>query len=229
MSARRKQASLSTLDGSQYRLVPSCFPPIQLFEHLLDPDELETAYALEALTNPRLRDEAGDIRLVAPADRLVGPGSSAVMAAFTHIGIPSRFTDGSYGVYYAGLNLETAIAETLYHRERFLSATSEPPCTVTMRCYISRLAQPLHDIRGSAYNHLHAPDDYTPSQRFGREMRTEDSWGLHYRSVRRDGGACIAAFRPRALTGVRQGAHYGYIWDGRRITDVLQLKRVSLG
>jgi hypothetical protein len=229
MSARRKQAPLASLDGSQYRLVPSCFPPIRLFEHLLDPDELETAYTLEALTNPRLRDEVGDIRLVAPAERVVGPGSSPVMAAFTHIGQPSRFTDGSYGVYYAGLTLEVAIAETVYHRERFLAATGEPPCTVTQRCYIGRIAQPLHDIRGAAYDHLHAPDDYAPSQRFGREMRALESWGLHYRSVRRPGGECVAILRPRALKNVRQGAHYGYIWDGRRITDVLQLKRVSLG
>ncbi|MET0377885.1 MAG: RES family NAD+ phosphorylase [Spongiibacteraceae bacterium] len=220
--------TLSIIDGQQYRLVPSHYPPIHLFEHLLDPAELDAAYALESLTNPRLRDEAGDIHLVAPDERVVGPGSSPIMAAFTHIGGASRFTDGSYGVYYAGLTLEVAIAETIYHRERFLSATHEKPCSITMRCYSSRLAQPLHDIRGAEWNALHDPDDYKPSQQFAKNQRTENSWGLFYRSVRKAGGECVAVFRPQALKNVRQSAHYQYRWDGERITDVLQLKRINL-
>lgn len=223
-----RPATLSTIDGLQYRLVPSHYPPIRLFEHLLDPAELDAAYALESLTNPRLRDEVGAIHLVAPDERVTGPGSSPVMAAFTHIGAASRFTDGSYGVYYAGLTLEVAIAETIYHRERFLSATQEKSCSITMRCYSSRLAQPLHDIRGEAWNDLHAPDDYKPSQNFAKVLRAENVWGLFYRSVRKAAGECIAVFRPRALTHVRQAAHYQYLWDGERITDVLQLKRINL-
>lgn len=220
-----KSASIA-IDGPQYRLVPSHYPPIRLFEHLLDPAELDAAYALESLTNPRLRDEAGDIRLVPPEERVVGPGSSTVMAAFTHIGNPSRFTDGSYGVYYAGLSLEVAIAETIHHRERFLAATNEKTCQITMRCYTSRLVEVLHDVRVNAS--LHDPDDYRPSQRFAANMRRDDSWGLFYRSVRKSGGECVALFRPRALKQVRQAGHYAYLWDGERITDVLQLRRIAL-
>ncbi len=223
-----KKPPLSTIDTAVYRLISSRFPPIRLFEHLLDPAELDAAYALESLTNPRLRDEVGNIRLVAPDERVVGPGASVVMASFTHIGAPSRFTDGSYGVYYAGLSIEVAIAETVYHRERFLSATNEPACTVTLRCYSCRVSEPLHDIRGEIWQGLHDPDDYRPSQQFGRKLRDENAWGLHYRSVRRAGGECIAVLRPRALAQVRQGAHYAYVWNGVRITDVLQLKRVNL-
>lgn len=216
---------LATITGPQYRLVPSHFPPIRLFEHLLDPAELDAAYALEALTNPRLRDEAGDIRLVAPEERVVGPGSSPIMAVFTHIGGASRFTDGSYGVYYAALSLEVAIAETIYHRERFLAATDEKPCQITMRCYTSRLVEPLHDVRG--HDALHDPDDYVPSQRFAAQARRQQAWGLFYRSVRKPGGECVAVLRPRALRNVRQGGHYAYLWDGEQITDVLQLKKIN--
>lgn len=222
-----KSPHLATPEGLQYRLVPSRFPPIRLFEHLLDPAELDAAYALESLTNPRLRDEAGDIQLVAPDDRVVGPGASVVMAAFTHIGAPSRFTDGSFGVYYAGSSIDVAIAETVYHRERFLAATLEPAGSITMRCYTSRLAQPLHDVR--AEKKLHDPDNYAPSQQFGKSLRAENGWGVYYRSVRRPGGECIGVLRPRALKNVRQGAHYAYLWDGEKITDVLQLKRIDFG
>ena len=53
------------VNSDSYRLIPSHFPPISLFENLLDPEDLETAYELEGLTNDRLQDEAGNIFLVA--------------------------------------------------------------------------------------------------------------------------------------------------------------------
>jgi hypothetical protein len=74
------------VQGSSYRLIPSHFPPIALFENLLDPDELDAAYALESLTNDRLQDEIGNITLVPHDERVTGPGTTAIMAAFTHIG-----------------------------------------------------------------------------------------------------------------------------------------------
>ena len=77
-----------------YRLIPSRYPTITLYENLLDPEDLELAYELEALTNDRLREEAGDIAHVSPEERIVGPGSSVVMAAFTHVGVESRVSSG---------------------------------------------------------------------------------------------------------------------------------------
>lgn len=68
-----------------YRIIPSRFPPISLFEAVADPADLEAVYAIEAMTNDRLRDEAGELSLVPPEDRVSGPGTSAIMAAFTHL------------------------------------------------------------------------------------------------------------------------------------------------
>ena len=48
---------------------------------------MEELFYIEGLINDRLRDEAGDITLVDAGDRISGPGSSPVMAAFTHIGV----------------------------------------------------------------------------------------------------------------------------------------------
>lgn len=82
-----------------------------------------------------MRDEAGDIALVAPEDRVAGPGSPPVMAAFTHTSpsCPSRFSDGSYGVYYAAKRLETAIEETKHHRARLLACTKEDAGEISIR------------------------------------------------------------------------------------------------
>lgn len=206
-----------------HRIVPSHFPPINLFESVSDPQDLEIVFAVESLTNDRLKDEVGDLRLVPEADRISGPGSTPVMAAFTHIGVPSRFTEGRYGVYYGARDLKTAIAETVYHRERFLSATHEADTELTLRQYINQVALPLHDIRGELFQELHDPDDYRVSQAFAKDLRSDGSHGLLYRSVRDSGGECVAAFRPRALTVPIQGSHFRYVWSGyqQKIVSVL--------
>lgn len=205
-----------------YRIIPSVYPAINFFEDLVDADEMEALWEIESLTNDRLRQEAGDIFQVAPEDRVCGHGSSVVMAAFTHIGRPSRFTDGSYGVYYASFSQRTAVHETVYHREKFLAATHEEPCELVMRMYESRLLKPVHDIRGDAYRRFHHPDQYLESQSFGRKLREERSWGVVYNSVRDRSGQCLAAFRPKTIAIPNPVAHLRYIWNGQSIVDVVK-------
>lgn len=206
----------------QYRIIPSEYPPINFFERLVDAELMEELFYIESLTNDRLRDEVGEIALVPAEDRITGPGSSPVMAAFTHVspGCPSRFSDGSYGVYYAAKTLETAIEETKYHRACFLSYTNEDAGEISMRVYIGEVVNPMRDVRGNEYEHLHNPDDWSASQTFGKEMKAINAWGIVYRSVRDPGGECIAALRPPAVSIPKQGAHLSYVWDGERIVHV---------
>lgn len=106
-------------------------------------------FAVESLTNPRLRDEVGDIRLVPPQDRVSGPGSSVIMAAFTHVNPEGgRFSTDGVGVFYAANDIKTAVAETAYHRERFLRATNQGRIALDMRAYAVDLVAALHDLRG---------------------------------------------------------------------------------
>jgi len=206
----------------QYRIIPSEYPPINFFERLVDPELMDELYFIESLTNDRLRHEVGDIALIPAEDRITGPGTSPVMAAFTHISpeCPSRFSDGSYGVYYAAKTLKTAIEETKHHRARFLSYTREEAGEIDMRVYIGEVIKPLHDVRGDDYQQLHQLNDWTPSQAFGQEMKAINSWGIVYRSVRDAGGECIAALRPPAVSTPRQGPHLSYVWDGSQISDI---------
>jgi hypothetical protein len=92
-----------------WRIIASRYPPIALFERLSDnPAVWDVLTELEQATNPRLRDEAGEIALVPPERRVTGPNASWVMAPFTHVNRNgSRFSDGSYGVYYAARTLLT--------------------------------------------------------------------------------------------------------------------------
>jgi hypothetical protein len=209
-----------------YRVVASKHPPINVFEGIVEPHQMEMAGYIESLTNDRLRDASGEAPLVEQEDRLHGPGASIVMAAFTHIGRPSRFSDGSYGVYYAARTLETAVRETAYHRARFLAATREAPGEIDMRAYVGRPLKPFLDIRGPRYAALHDPDDYSASQVFAKPLRDAGAWGLVYRSVRHPGGECIAAFRPPAVSIPIAGAALAYVWDGERIAQVYEKSEV---
>lgn len=215
-----------TWANKAHRLIPSHFPPISLFEDVASEDEFEILYAVESLTNDRLLEELGQLTLVAPEDRIYGQGSTPVMAAFTHIGMPSRFTNGQYGVYYCGSTLDVAIAETRYHRELFLATTQEPDTEITMREYINEVVLPVADIRGSNFDNLHQPNSYDASQAFAKQQLLEGANGLLYRSVRLAGGECCAIFKPKALSCATQGCHFRYVWNGnaQRITDVLEVR-----
>jgi hypothetical protein len=214
-----------------YRIIPSRFPPINLFERVTDPADLETVLDIESMTNDRLRNEVGSLNLVPPEDRISGPGTSPIMAAFTHLPpYGSRFTDGSFGVFYAGRTLETAIAETKYHREAFLRATSEPRIELDMRVYAVDLDAVLHDIRGMRDTMLgiYDPSSYTASQALAIEIRNSGSSGFAYDSMRKPGGECVAIFKPRVLSNCRQERHLTYVWDGSSISTVYEKRDLSL-
>src|SRR5690349_6442024 len=106
-----------------FRVISSRYPTIHLFERLADPADWEALYAIESLTNPRLRDEIGDVELVPREERAFGPGGSVIMAPFTHLSpTGSRFADATFGAFYAAPQLATSIAETCHHSEIFLRA-----------------------------------------------------------------------------------------------------------
>jgi hypothetical protein len=210
-----------------YRIVPSRFPPIGVFDRIADPADLEALFAIEALTDPRRRDELGALRLLPAERRIGGAGSTPIMAAFTHLNPEgSRFSDGSWGVFYAAHSVATAIEETVHHRERFLRATAEAPLDVEMRCYRSGIAGRLHDLRGG-WPAVHAKDDYAVSQQLARTLRAAGSNGVVYDSVRDPGGECVGAFYPDLCAPCVQAQHFIYRWNGERIAAVLEVTRLA--
>jgi hypothetical protein len=213
-----------------YRVISSRFPTIHLFERVADPADWDALYWLESLTNPRLRQEAGEIELVPVEDRVSGPGASVIMAPFTHLSPPgSRFADSTFGAFYAAASLTTSIAETRFHRERFLRATRQAPMEVDMRSYLADVAAKFHDIRGqrASLPALYDPDSYVSSQELGRALKRSGSSGIAYDSVRHSGGECLAVFRPRLIQNLRQGMHLRYVWDGTRINRVYELRLID--
>jgi hypothetical protein len=209
-----------------YRLIPSRYPTVGLYDAIADPADLDVVFAIEALANPRIRDEIGELALVPKEERLTGPGATPVMAAFTHLNPEgSRFSDGSYGVYYAAHSLETSIAEVSHHRAVFLRRTEEPAIDIDLRLVTASVEADLHDLlegdgaaNASRFASVLDPDDYGASQTLGKRLRAAESWGIRYPSVRHAGGECVGIFRPRALRHAKAAAHLALHWDGARIT-----------
>src|SRR3569833_2180061 len=90
------------------RIIRSLYPPIDLFEDIADPADWPLLLAAEQKTNPRLMESLGSLDLIPPERRVGGPGSTYLMSPFTHASPdrPSRFTDGRFGILYAGDRFE---------------------------------------------------------------------------------------------------------------------------
>lgn len=213
-----------------WRVIPSRFPSVGLFERVANPEDFDALYALEAMTNDRIRDEVGEISLVPPEERLFGPGSTCIMAAFTHLNPHgSRFSDGRYGVFYCARKRDTAIAETQYHSARFMAATAEPPMRLQMRLYTVAANGKVADLRQAslADPRIVDPDDYAYPQSIGRTLRAEGAAGILYPSVRHAGGQCLAALRTGLLKNCAHAAYLEYQWNGQGIDAVFEVNQVA--
>ena len=201
------------------RIIRSHYPPIDLFEDIADPEDWGLLIAAEMKTNPRLMATIGNLDLVPPARRVSGPGSSYLMAPFTHASAdrPSRFSDCTFGILYIAQGFETAVAETIYHHGVFMAATDQPTgWTSHFREIVLDVGAGCDDIRSPEYGQLRDPTDYSEPQAFGARLRGDGSEGIVYPSVRA-AGDCVALFFPDLAGQVRQGRHLDYHWDGVRV------------
>ena len=207
------------------RIVPTRYPAITLFDRVADASDFDALYALEALTNERLREQLGQIDRVAPADRVYGAGSGPIMAAFTHLNTEgSRFSAGDFGVFYAARDRATAVAETCFHHARFLADTQQPAMHLPMRLYTVAVSSRLHDLRpvAAAPAAVHDSSSYTASRALGARLHALGSPGVVYRSVRRPGGTCVGLFSPRGANACLHVAYLLYAWDGEAFSDIYE-------
>lgn len=207
------------------RIVPTRYPSVSLFDRVADADDFDALYALEALSNERARDELGQIERVPKDQRIYGPGSGPVMAAFTHVNVlGSRFSDGRHGVFYAARERATALAETRHHHARFLAATAQGPMHLPMRLYSVAIDARLHDLRpaDAADAAVFDPDDYGAARALGHRLHAAGSAGVVYRSVRHPGGQCAGLFSPRGASACVHAAYLLYAWDGQGFSDVYE-------
>ncbi len=205
---------------SAHRIIRTIYPPVALFEDIAPPSDWDLLAAAESRWNPRIRDEVGNLALVPAHRRVSGPTASLVMGAFTHASPdrPSRFSDGTYGVWYCGDRVEVALAETAHHFARFARATAEPAHDADYRELIAAIEGSLQPADQTCL----APDDWSPAQTFGATARAQGADGIIYPSVRHLAGLAAAIFWPDCVKlPVTQARQFRYHWDGARMSRYL--------
>jgi hypothetical protein len=193
-----------------YRLVPSKFPPIGLFDTVATASDMEAVLDLVGWTNDRLVAER--VSLLPQSEWVFGrPNSSIVMAAFLHVAPGGlRFNGADLGAWYAAAETVTAIAEVAHHLRREAVATGLPAMSRTYRSYLADLAGTYVDLRAreTEIPELFATNSYAEAQCFGEAVRASDKAGILYASVRRAGGLNVVGYRPSLILNVRQGEHF---------------------
>lgn len=207
-----------------HRIVSSAEPPIAAFTALLDdPMELEELLEVEALTNPIARLGRLGIADIPSSERVTGAGASLIMTPFV-LPTASRFSDGSYGVFYAGDELETAGRERAHHLAIEFKRSRENEIVLRAQAwaYTLTIDAVLHDLRRSArpapVPGIYNPNDYTVAQQQGRALKFDGSNGVIYESVRHPHHECAGIFRPACIANPRFEKSVYFDWDGRTVT-----------
>lgn len=207
-----------------YRILSSREPPIAAFTALVDdPLELEELLEVEALTNPIARLARMGIADIPISERVTGDGASLIMPPFV-LPTSSRFSDGSYGVFYAGDELETAGIERAHRLAIEFKRSHETEIVLRAQgwAYSLRIDAVLHDLRRSASPAptpgIYNPSDYTVAQKQGRSLKLDGSNGVIYESVRRPQHECAGVFRPTCIASPRFEKNVYFDWDGGTVT-----------
>lgn len=137
----------------------------------------------------------------------------------------SRFSDGSFGAWYASDCARTTVFETAYHWVHGLLADAgfEKETVVAERkLYNVALNATLWDLRSACtagQGVLH-PRDYASAQRLGARMQAQGHPGLLVPSVRTPQGHNVVVFNAAVLARPRLHCQLSYRWqDGAVVVE----------
>jgi hypothetical protein len=134
----------------------------------------------------------------------------------------SRFSDGSFGVWYGCDSVETSVYETAYHwYSSFLTDAGfdKEDVVVERKLYVVACDAALLDFRPLATRHpalLHKTD-YGYAQSVGARLHREGHPGLVTASVRNPAGHNYVVLNPRVLANPRHHMQLTYRLNGPRI------------
>jgi hypothetical protein len=208
-------APLTEWCGEAFRLIPSRFPPVNVYEGLIANDRQEELVAAENLTNPRLRS-LDRLSSAAMGDAGADPRLQNWNLAPFAYGNPdgSLFFGEDRPCLEMATERQTALAVSVARRQSFMEATSEAPIGLDMRMLCTPVSGVFWDLRGVA--NLPARLPAKDRRELGAQMPSE-AQGILYRPPERPTGTCIAVVTGEVLQRSQQAVHFRYVWDGRSI------------
>jgi RES domain-containing protein len=203
-----------------HRLIPSKYLPGDesvLARFADNQADLDVIFDLDHATNDRLLAENGRSISLSPLELVGGvPHYRLINAAFVHAApTGSRFNGPDRGAWYAGFELETSIAEIVFHATAAHAEINVFHDEVTYDDLRADFAGQFHDLRNNADRARWLdPTSYVASQGLAAELLANGSAGIVYPSVRAPNGTCIACFRPPLVGNVRRGTKLRLRWTG---------------
>jgi len=134
----------------------------------------------------------------------------------------SRYSDGTFGVWYGADSIETSVHETVYHFRlntlaSEVAAKSSRPIIQHRRVHRVRCAAMLVDLRPhcATDRRILDPVDYSYSHSIGARLRAASLPGLLAPSARFAAGLIAAVFASDALSDPREVCYLTYTLDAQ--------------
>lgn len=205
--------------GDWLRNIVSLRRSIDLFAELVDdPDDSHVLAQHELATKPA-REPMPIISRPFEDAAIYDPLGAAIGWPFDHP-CRTRYSDGSYGVWYGARTLATSVRETVYHFRRNtlaseIAARGRAPIHQERRVHRVRCTAMLVDLGGSCTEEprLLDPEDYSYCQALGARLRTASLPGVLTRSARDSHGEVVGVFHRNALSDPRDVCYLTYILD----------------
>lgn len=203
-----------------HRLIASKYSePEESVLSRIAPDQatLEGLFELDHASNDRLLAENQLLDGIGIEELVFGvPYFRIVNAAFCHAHPNgSRFSGPARGAWYAGFDRATATAEITFHRAIQYAEIGWYTDSVTYDDYLADFAGIFPDIRAApAFAVCLEPRSYVASQALAEALLEAGKPGIVYPSVRRQGGTCLACFRPSMVQHVRKHLRLRFTWSG---------------
>ena len=125
----------------------------------------------------------------------------------------SRYSDGTFGVLYGSLDMETTVYETVHHMIRYTLGIEGVSGEIIREraVYMIRCNAILLDLttKGSEYPEL-LSDDYVFTQQIGKRVSNERHPGLLVPSARKPNGINTVVFNPDVLSNARINCYLLY-------------------
>jgi RES domain-containing protein len=215
------------------RLIPSRF--VDKEDSVLgviaeDDAHLADLFDLDNATNARLLGEHGRLPGIGVDELVFGvPNFRIINAAFTYARPEgSRFNDSERGAWYCAFDIETALAEVIFHKTVEYQEIARFDDSVSYQNLLADFNGEFHDLRSDAqFAKCLDPASYIPSQKLAARLLDQGSMGIVYPSVRRRGGTNLACFRPALVGNARRGAAYALTWSGSPTPSVALLPENS--
>lgn len=200
---------------------------------LVDDDrDLQAVFELDAATNDRLLAAEQRLAGIGLEELVFGvPHAAVINASFCHAHpLGARFSSPDRGAWYCGFEIETSQAEVAFHKSVQLAEIGRFEDSVTYDDYLADFSATFHDLRRArGFSACLDPDSYVESQALAEKLLEAASLGVVYPSVRREGGTCVACFRPALVTNVRRAKTYRFTWTGKPEPDIAIAKGLAAG